>query len=61
MYYRDYAIYYIPDLDVYPQANQNIGCIFVWTCRSMDKGTYMYFFVILVIKNNNAYRKNPMS
>ena len=30
----------------------------VWTCRSMDKGTYLYFFVIMVIKNNNAYRKN---
>jgi hypothetical protein len=22
----------------------------------MDKSTYLYFFVIMVIKNNNAYR-----
>jgi hypothetical protein len=58
MYYRDYTIYYIQDLDVYPYVNQNLGCMVVWMCRSMDKGTYLYFFVIIVIKNNNAYRKN---
>jgi len=25
MYYRDYSIYYIQDLDVNPKVNQNLG------------------------------------
>jgi hypothetical protein len=35
--------------------------VIVPTWRWMDNGTFLYSFVIMVIKTNNPYRKKSMS